>query len=439
MRLIRLLKNDLAREVSNWQRRDIIDERQAERICAEYGIDYHNQTRHSYGYYVLAGLGYLFLGFSILVVVGENWQDIPRAARMIGLITLTLLTNLAGVYRHVQGRHNEAVVLLALGGILYGASIMLIAQIYHLGEHYPDGILWWVIGVIPMAIIIRSGVLMSLTMWLAMLWFFVETSLHYYPLLYPLLLVANAWFLLRIDSSLMLFVLLVIGVGLLATYTVSWMVGGSYRFDFVPEGVIFSWGYFLLLHGLARWLAARTDHACVDYGALLSLWVMRFFILLLLVMSFAGSWRLLLDEHWQSPVAAMVMLTGLCAAAMALVMRSGKTGLIGTAGLAVVLIVVTALIIGADGDAAYAVLFQVMDNLVLVVTGIWLVVRGIRSGISHYFYMGVFTIMLTGLLRYIDLIGDYIGAAILFAVFALMLLAAARYWRSCHDSGREAA
>ncbi len=438
MRLIRLLKHDLAREVSGWRHRDIIDERQAERICAEYGIDYHHQTRHSYGYYALAGLGYLFLGLSVLVVVGENWQDIPRSARMIGLIILTLLTNLAGVYRYTQGRQNEAVALLALGGIFYGASIMLIAQIYHLGEHYPDGILWWAIGVLPVAIIIRSSVLMSLTMGLAMFWFFVETSLDYYPLLYPLFLIASAWFLLRIGSSLMLFALLVVGIGLMGIYTVFWVTGGFYRFDFVPEGVIFVSGYFLVLHGLAKWLAARTDHGQVDYDVTLSLWVMRFFILLLLVMSFEGPWRGLLDAQWQSPEAVMLMLISLCAAGIVLATRSGKAGSISTLVLAVVLIVVTALVIGTS-DRTYAVFFQFMDNLVLAVTGIWLIVRGIRSGISHYFYMGVFTIMLTGLLRYVDLIGDYIGAAILFAVFALMLFAAARYWKSHYGTGRREA
>ena len=62
--------------------------------------------------------------------------------------------------------------------------------------------------------------------------------------------------------------------------------------------------------------------------------------------------------------------------------------------------------------------------------GIWLVARGIEGKISHYFHVGVSIILLTGLLRYIDLVGNYMGAAILFAVFAAILLFAARYWRA---------
>ena len=33
--------------------------------------------------------------------------------------------------------------LFFLGNLFYGASIILVAQIYHLGEHMPDGVFWW--------------------------------------------------------------------------------------------------------------------------------------------------------------------------------------------------------------------------------------------------------------------------------------------------------
>ena len=49
------------------------------------------------------------------------------------------------------------------------------------------------------------------------------------------------------------------------------------------------------------------------------------------------------------------------------------------------------------------------------------------------FFLGVLIILATGLLRYIDLVGDYIGATILFAVFAVILLSAAKFWKSQHS------
>ena len=93
----------------------------------------------------------------------------------------------------------------------------------------------------------------------------------------------------------------------------------------------------------------------------------------------------------------------------------------------------TVVVTGAHADRAnlnvYTALFQVLDNVALVGTGIWLIVRGTAAGVSHYFFLGVATILLTAFLRYVDLIGDYIGGAVLFMAFAALLLGAARYWK----------
>ena len=73
--------------------------------------------------------------------------------------------------------------------------------------------------------------------------------------------------------------------------------------------------------------------------------------------------------------------------------------------------------------------FQIVYNLALVALGGWLIFKGINDGISHYFFLGVASILLTAFMRYIDLIGNYLGGAALFLVLACVLLAAARYWK----------
>lgn len=40
MRLIRLLKNDLAKEAAEWVKEDVITLKQAETICERYGVDF---------------------------------------------------------------------------------------------------------------------------------------------------------------------------------------------------------------------------------------------------------------------------------------------------------------------------------------------------------------------------------------------------------------
>ena len=77
----------------------------------------------------------------------------------------------------------------------------------------------------------------------------------------------------------------------------------------------------------------------------------------------------------------------------------------------------------------YADYFQIIYNIALILIGVALIIKGIQYSITHYFFFGVVTILMTALMRYIDLIGDYIGGAILFAVFAALLLGAAKFWK----------
>ena len=435
MRLIRLLKNDLAREVGGWVDDKIISHDQAVKICAGYGLDFDNLSQKSYGYFVLIGMGYLFLGLSILTLVGGNWEDIPRAVRMGGLIGLTLLTHLGAVYRYQQGKDAAAITLFFLGSIFYGASIMLIAQIYHLGEHYPDGILWWAIGILPLAVLLRSLLLTLLMMVLAFTWFFTETMLGFYPLLFPLFLLALGYVLWAGNKSLLLFLAGVAGVGLWLEYNLSWLMSVELGFQHGGENVVFAFGFFILLHGLTKWLSVQSSHTLADYGAVLSLWVLRFTLLTLLIFSFEGMWDELVRADWEYPAATILLHLGMCAIGVLLAWRSGKSVM--SVSIASVATMALVIVVTTTPTRSYAVLLQVLDNIALIVTGVWLIIRGIQQGISQYFYAGVVTIMLTGFLRYIDLIGDYIGAAVLFIVFALILLSAAKYWRM-HDKKQEA-
>ena len=65
MRLIRLLKKDLAHEARDWLEKGIITRDQATAICAEYDIDLDSDS-HQSGYRLLTTLGYLFIGLAVI-------------------------------------------------------------------------------------------------------------------------------------------------------------------------------------------------------------------------------------------------------------------------------------------------------------------------------------------------------------------------------------
>ena len=433
MRLIRLLKNDLKQEVHDWVNKNIINTEQAQSICAVYGMDYHaNQKNHAYS--VLVILGYLFIGLAVITLLSANWDDIPRGLRMGGLIALTLAVNLWGLYQYKAQQINSAIGWFFLGSLFYGASIMLIAQIYHLGEHFPDGVLWWTIGVLPLAVVLRSAVLLLLATGLGFTWFIVETGLGFYPVLFPILLWFIFNFLRTSKQYYSLFIALIIGVTLWLEYSLAWWLNDGYGFDFDIEHIALSAGIFVFYQGLAKYLGQQKNIYWADYGAILAVWVLRFALVFMLLFSFEEFWEELLYQSWQQPFLSLGLAIVLSLSAVFISYQADKNYQ-STAIFAGGYLLVLAMVIFVDVPYLVKIL-QIIDNLILIATGIWLIIRGLRDNISHYFFLGILTIMLTALLRYFNFIGDYVGASILFIVFAVILLSAAKYWQAQQNKGQ---
>ena len=434
MRLIRLLKNDLAREAAEWVEEGLISEPQAEQICQRYAVDFHQVQQRSFGYNVLMGLGYLFIGLAVITLLGANWDEIPRALRMGGLIALTVSTQGLALRHYLSGDRSGGAGLFLLGNLFFGASIILIAQIYHLGEHMPDGIFWWALGCLPFALLTRNPWLTLQALLLALLWFFLEVTYGFYPALFPLFVLAALFVLWRGPQSIVLLLAVVASIGFWVEYSLAafWRESTEFfLFDLHAENVAVGAGLFVLLFVFSQWLNQRASTSARDYAAVISVWCLRFTLVLLLVMSFSQPWRSLLTADWEHWPSMSLVLLAFGAAAIAL---AGRAGLRWTAGLLAALwLPLIAVLLSRNPD--HAIYFQVLTNLALVASGVWLIVRGIQGGISHYFFLGLAAVLVTALLRYIDLIGDYIGGALLFSVFAVLLLVAARYWK--HQQQKE--
>ena len=203
MRLIRLLKRELAGEISAWVEQKIISVQQAEAIGRLYGVEYGKKQNRAYA--ILTVLGYLFVGLAAIVLIGHNWEDLSRELRMGGLLILTLGTQGIALKHYFSGRVGGATGLFFLGNLFYGASIILIAQIYHLGEHYPDGVFWWAVGSLPFGVLLLSPWLTLFSLLLALLWFAMEWELGFFPVSFPLFLVAATYVLFKGRQSVMLF------------------------------------------------------------------------------------------------------------------------------------------------------------------------------------------------------------------------------------------
>ncbi len=423
MRLVRLLKQDLANEVDEWLSEGIIDEAQQAKILERYGIVPGAESALSYQ--ILMGLGILFVGLALITLIGANWEEIPRYLRTLGLVALTAATHLIG-WQYVRGGElKNGFGLLFLGNFFFGASIILIAQIFHLGEHMPDGVFYWALGCLAMVLATRSRLIAVQMMALSVIWLVIEASLGFFPLLFPIFLMASAY-VLRQSPSILLVVTSIASCALWFEYAAAFYWSEGRRLDFEAEHIVLTASLVAFIYGMSQWLLSSSRSIYQDYGTAIAVWCLRFCIIFVLIFSFAEPWREMLTANWNNWISLVVMCLVLWAAALYCGLRAGNY--FSLLAFFCLLLITTFALLLVEQDV-HAAAFQFLYNLVAVGLGVWLVMRGIRARASHYFWSGIFTILLIALFRYFDLIGSYIGGAILFLFIAAILLGAARYWR----------
>jgi uncharacterized membrane protein len=170
---------------------------------------------------VLGLLGAVLLGFAAMSFVAANWQEMSRLAR-VGLLLAGLWASYGAagvlVQRNLPGFANAAVLL---GTALFGASIMLIAQMYHIDGNPPDAVLTWGAGALLAGVALRSNPALGLAMLLVALWSGWQTTLldgvHWAFLLgWAAVAAAIAW---RRWSG---------GLHLAATVLAGWVIGLGY-------------------------------------------------------------------------------------------------------------------------------------------------------------------------------------------------------------------
>ncbi len=426
MKLIRLLKNDLAKESSEWVADKIISQEQAEKICQRYGADYDQSKRRSLAYFILLSLGYLFMGLAVIILIGNNWDEIPRALRMLSMIIITLGIQLLGLQRYKKNEEKSAAGIFFLGNIFYGASIILVAQIYHLGEHMPDGIFWWAIGSLPFAVLLINCWLMLFSLLLSLIWFFTETNLGFYPASFPIFIITSTAILIRGKQNSILFFATIFSFIIWLEYSLAYIWSDNYYFDFSSEHLAISIAIFILLYSFSVWLGNNTSSRTKDYGTLLSAWCTRFFLILLIVLSYEEIWISLINSDWFHVKSMVAVILVTIALSLWLVTSANKLQPL----LIILFIFILSLfIVIIINDRSFAILYQVSYNILVIGWGIWLITHGIKNSVSQNFFIGVTIILLIALLRYIDLIGDYIGGAILFMIFSALLLCSAKFWR----------
>ncbi|MDZ4843533.1 MAG: DUF2157 domain-containing protein [Hyphomicrobium aestuarii] len=119
----------------------------------------------------------ILLGCAVLTFVASNWQEMSRLERLLLLGGSLLTAYAAAGVLFERGMPGLAQAAVLLGVLIYGASIMLISQMYHIDGHPPDGVLLWAIGALAAGYVLRSMPALFAALALFALWSGWESSL----------------------------------------------------------------------------------------------------------------------------------------------------------------------------------------------------------------------------------------------------------------------
>ena len=155
----------LRTEIRGWEAEGIISPEQSSAILGLYDVTPESPARNvpSRVVSVIAVMGAALVGLGIIAAVAANWSAIPVGAKLVMMAVGTPALYFAGwllIQRWGFNRIGTAVILL--GAIAFGASIHLIAQIYHVPVDSPNLMAAWFLGVVPVAYITRSKAVATL-------------------------------------------------------------------------------------------------------------------------------------------------------------------------------------------------------------------------------------------------------------------------------------
>jgi hypothetical protein len=127
---------------------------------------------------ILSWVGAILVGCGIILLIGSNWEAIPRGVKIAVGLGLMLGAHAGGWYlREVEGTYRKTGEALHLvGSGLFLGNIGLIGQIYNLSSRPPNAILLWWVGIAALPWLLRSKVQHLLVLCAFSLWFGMEIN-----------------------------------------------------------------------------------------------------------------------------------------------------------------------------------------------------------------------------------------------------------------------
>lgn len=410
----------LKAEVATWVDEKIISTSQAEQILARYSATVPAYKRMSFWLQCLAAT---LAGLALLLVISKNWQHLNWFAQSSITLVPLIAAQLWAVLQERKGNHLGAELGWFLASLALGANIMIQAQIFHISAYYPNGVLFWVMGILPILIFRGSHINYLLAALLFFVYLVMQLDHHQFSVLSFLPLGTLAWFAWSLQRVTTLVPLLVIIYMFLLTILAHWQMGST--------GI--NWELAMILFSVA--LIQQFTRITGDWARrllYLSFGFTAFINILLTFRFFAHE-----ATKYSASVAAWVM-AAVAIASIALYRRSLREPQLtwltvaNIAATVVTLLAQRALPVTEGHEGYYLV--RIAANIVYLGSVAVLLFRAIAIREKPLFMAAVMAFLLWTLIRYIDLFSNYLITALIFALSAVALVLLNKLWEKKYEN-----
>lgn len=411
----------LSTESERWVREGILSVEQAARLRALYPAP--TPTR-PWATLIFCGLGALIVGLGVILLFAYNWHAMPKLAKLATVFGALAAAHAGGLYLfQSKPRYRAMGEALTVGGtMLFGAGIWLVAQIYHINEHFPTAFLIWGLGAFLLAWTLPSIFQALMALALLTIWAGTESAAFNAPVhaALPLLLVGLLPLAYR-ERSRVLLVCLLVAVGVALAFITAACSDGSLPFLVLLAFSILAMG--------AGWLhedASLFPESAPCYRGL----GMATYLVLIYILSFGDAAHEILDlkrasQPWTGLAYWAVPLALVGAAWLALAARRLKAGARASWMPADLWLAPLALM------AAYALatfmprsdawLAALPFNLVLLAHAVSLMAQGVRRSEMRAVAVGCILLVALAGARYADLFDSLLARGLAFLVVGAAL------------------
>ncbi len=427
-RLFRWLVN----EIAEWQKDGLINEGQAHSILQRYGTSDKSEEaqRHGKLVAVLAILGSVLLGVGVILFFAANWPVMPRWVKVGTIFTAIFAAYAAGYWLAFEKKTYPKLghALILLGSLFYGAGIWLIAQIFHINAHYPNGILFWAVGILPVAFVTGSIPILVQSSLLLTLWTIFEqgqlnhVNLAYLPLAFLIMAISYK---LKSRPAAGLTLLGIVIWAAIAT-ALSFRSGEAILFIFLMTAAM-----GMLIFSLGR--LHQTQGKFADMKAPYRFVGLAVFFLSLYILTFAPVVRFFRYNHDSAAdsvffMAAFSITVIFIVAANVVTLVKDKKGVLqfkplGLEAAFILTVTVVLTVLALLGSSATGPGFLIITNLLIFFAIVIIVVCGYLGREAALINFGLVFFVLDIIARYFDFFWDMLNKSVFFMAGGLLLLA----------------